>query len=351
MIAQADLPDNDEVSVFALGTMLLRNRRRIARWMAIGAVLAALSVINAAKVYKASASFMPQGTDASRSMMGGLAGQLGITIPGAGSTNSADFYSKLLRSPVLLREIVRDSFTVGGEKQAFLDLFEVAPESGPQHREEAAVRQLQNLINISVDKTTHIVEFSVVTPWPSVSLAIAHALVNGVNEFNQRSQQGQAAAERKFLEGRLEIANRELRAAEDRLQRFLSSNRQFGSPQLGFERERLEREVELRQQVVIALTESYEEAQLREVRDTPLITVIEPPTVPATPEPRGRVRRVIIGLVAGGLFGALLGFFGFVAAKGRRQGSAEVDEFFSTLGSIKGGVIGRLPWSRKKTKV
>lgn len=354
MIAQAELQDGDEVSLFALGTMLLRNRWRIVRWMLVGGLLAAASVASKPKLYKATGSFIPQGSDGSRSVLTGLAGQLGVSIPGAGSPNSADFYSKLLRSPVLLREIARDTFLVaeqGGKPIAFLDLFQIDPQSSPKLREELAVRQLRSMVNTSVDKTTNIIEFSLATQWPSVSLAIANELVNSVNEFNQRSQQTQAAAERKFLEARLDVANTELRAAEDRLQRFLSGNRQYGSPQLAFERDRLEREVALRQQVVAALTQSYEEAQLREVRDTPLITVIEPPSVPALPEPRGRVRRVALGLFGGALFGVLLAFLGFVAARRRRQGSPEVDEFFSTLGSIKGGLVGRLPWPAKKTAV
>lgn len=353
MIAGAELQNGDDVSIFTFGTMVLRNRWRIARWMLIGAVLAGLSVATKPKLYKSSASFMPQGTDPNRTMLSGLAGQLGVSVPAAATTNSSDFYSKLLRSPALLREIARDTFVIveGGRRALpFVELFDIPP-GNPPYREQLAVRQLQSMVQTSVDKTTGIVEFSLATRWPEVSQAIATSLLNGVNEFNQRSRQAQAAAERHFLQGRLDIANAELRRAEDRLQRFLSANRMIASPQLSFERERLEREVEMRQQVVLALTESYEDAQLREVRNTPLITPIEPPTAPAWAEPRGRVMRVLLGVIAGGLVGVLLSFLAFVAARRRHQGSPEIDEFFSTLGSIKGGLIRRLPWSGKKTAV
>lgn len=345
MIADAELHNSDEVSLFTLGTLLLRNRWRIARWMVIGAVLAAISVASKPKVYKASASFVPQGSDASRNVLSGLAGQFGMTIPGAASTNSSDFYSKLLRSPALLREVVRDTFQVveeGGRAVPFIELFQIAPGS-PKLREELAVRQLKSMVNTSVDKTTGIVEYSIATRWPSISLALATSLLNSLNEFNLRSRQTQAASERDFLERRLDVANAELLTAEGRLQRFLTSNRQFASPQLQFQRERLEREVLLRQQVVGALTQSYEEAALREVRDTPLLTPIEAPTVPALPEPRGRVRRVILGAFAGGLIAVLLSFLGFVTQRRKRQGSPEADEFFSTLGGIKGKLLNRWP--------
>ena len=345
MIADAELYNSDDVSLFALGTMLLRNRWRIARWMLLGAVLAAISVANKPKLYKATASFVPQGADASRNMLSGLAGQFGMTIPGAATTNSSDFYSKLLRSPALLREVVTDTLRVmeeGGRAVSFIELFQIEPGSA-KLREELAIRQLRSMVNTSVDKTTGIVEYSLATKWPSVSLALSASLLNSLNEFNLRSRQTQAAAERQFLERRLDIANAELLSAEGKLQQFLSANRQFASPQLQFQRERLEREVMLRQQVVGALTESYEEAALREVRDTPLLTPIEAPTVPALPEPRGRVRRVILGAIGGALVGVLLSFLAFLAQRRKRQGNPEADEFFSTLGGIKGKFMNRWP--------
>ena len=61
-----------------------------------------------------------------------------------------------------------------------------------------------------------------------------------VSEFNLEKRQSQAAAERKFTEERSEQARTELLDAENRLQRFLQRNRDFGNdPSLTFERDRL----------------------------------------------------------------------------------------------------------------
>lgn len=88
-------------------------------------------------------------------------------------------------------------------------------------REEQGVTLLKEIATASVVQTTGVVELSAATQWQSVSLSIAAELVNGVNEFNRRTMQGQAVAERRFVEQRLEVASAELRETEDRLQRFL----------------------------------------------------------------------------------------------------------------------------------
>jgi uncharacterized protein involved in exopolysaccharide biosynthesis len=345
--------DRDEVSLFSLGTILLRNRWRIVRWMVAGGTLAALAAFTKPALYVASTSFIPEGSDPNRSGLASVAGQFGIALPGGNQSQSPDFYARLLTSRVLLTPIVRDTFMVreaGGRRISFLDLFDISP--GPtRRREEQAVKQLMGSVKTSVAKSTGVVELSVATRWPTVSLAIATALVNGVNDFNQRTRQGQAAAERRFVEGRLDLARGDLRAAEDRLEDFLRTNRQFASsPDLTFQRDRLQRDVTLKQQVFTSLTQSYEEVRIREVRDTPVITVIEPPSVPTLPQSRGRLVTLLIGIVLGGFIGAIIAFVSETIARRREEGDPQANEFVGTLGDMKGAVVGRLRRVRERIR-
>jgi uncharacterized protein involved in exopolysaccharide biosynthesis len=349
-MAEAASRNADEISLFALGTILLRNRMRIARWAIIGGVVAALSVLGKPRLYQASASFVTQGSDEGRSALIGLAGQVGIQVPTGNQSQSPGFYAKLITSPVLLRRIAHDTVVVremGGKRIALLDLFEIPP-GDPAQREEQAVASLGDLVSSSIDRTTGMVTLEVVTKWPSVSLAIATALLNGINDFNLRTRQSQGAEERKFVEGRLAAARGELRQAEDRLEQFLRTNRQLtglpeirsqNPPQLKLEQERLQRDVALQVQVVTALTQSYEEARIREVRDTPVITVVESPTVPFAAKPRGRIKRGLLGLVGGAFFGMLLAFLTEITARRRQKGDSEVNEFVSAMGEVRGEML------------
>lgn len=345
--------DSEDLSLLALGTALLRNRWRMARWMVLGAVVAAAIVWRKQPMYTASSSFLPQGTDASRQGLANLAGQFGVALPVSSSASlSPDFYVQILRSRVLLGGLTRDTFTVDemqGKRVAFADLFGAPPGSAAV-REESGVEKLREMASASVQKSTGIVDVTVTTQWPSVSLAITRALVDGVNDFNQRSRQSQASAERKFVEGLLSDATTELHAAEQRLKEFMVNNRVIDrAPELLMESQRLQRDIQIRQQVYTALRTTYEDARIREVRDTPVITVVEPPTARTAPDPRGRLKTVFMGLLFGGGIGALLVLLSNALAPtgSPADGTPERNDFVAALADVRADLRSPLRWLRK----
>jgi uncharacterized protein involved in exopolysaccharide biosynthesis len=320
--------------------------------MLIGAVITVLPVMFDPPVYQASASFAAQGAEAGRSGLASLAGQFGVSLPTSNQSQSPEFYLKLLKSRVLLSAVARDSFAVDskGKRVPFLDLFRVKGDS-PQRREEEGVKLLMQIVTAGVDKPTGVVDLAVSTRWPNVSLGIVSALVGGVNTFNQRTRQSQALAERKFVEGRLAIASSELRVAEDRLARFLAANRQYqNSPELTFEHERLQRAVMLQQQIFTSLNQSYEEVRIREVRDTPVITIVEVPSVRTMPQPRGRTKRALMGLLLGALAGALSIFLSQLIARRRALGDTEATDFVEALKETGGPLLRPFRRFRRNSK-
>jgi uncharacterized protein involved in exopolysaccharide biosynthesis len=314
-----------EISFSAILEVLLSAWRRIAICGVIGAVLFGAVAFLKPPMYAASASFVPQGSESAKSGLAGLAGQLGVTISPSNQALSPEFYRRLLQSRVLLEPIARDTIVVAemaNKKVPFFDLFKI-PAGPPARRTQLAVARLESIVAVSIEKSTGVVQLSAGTRWPSVSLAIVTALVNGVNNYNERMRQSQAAAERRFVEGRLNVAGADLRAAEDRLAEFVRGNRQFGgASELNFERDRLQRDVSLKQQVFTTLTEAYEDARVREVRDTPVITMFEPPEVPALPQPRHRAQSIIFGLLLGSIAGILYTFASVLFRRREEQDEA-----------------------------
>lgn len=268
---------------------------------------------------------------AARGGLAAVAGQFGIRVPTSGGTWGSPIYVELLRSRSLLEAIALDTVVVAeseGRRIAIIDLLEI---TAPSHalQVERTIRALGKIVAASDLKTLGAVKVAVTTPWPSVSLALAERLVHGVNKFNLETRKSQASAERKFVEARAQEAEGALQAAEDRLQAFLQRNRVIaGSPELGLNRDRLQRDVALRQEPYTTLLQSWDEARIREVRDTPVITMIENPSLPASGESRKSLQKAAIGGLIGVGLGVLIALLARGVAGARREPSEESKEFF-----------------------
>ena len=76
------------------------------------------------------------------------------------------------------------------------------------------------------------------------------------------------------------------------------------------------------------------------MRDTPVITVFEPPNAPSLPRPRGLLIGTILGFILGGLIGVLLSFTSGLLTRHRESGSTDAEEFANALREAKGQIFG-----------
>jgi uncharacterized protein involved in exopolysaccharide biosynthesis len=136
---------------------------------------------------------------------------------------------------------------------------------------------------------------------------VTHRFLTLADDFNLARRQSQAGAERRFVERRLEEVRDSLRDAEMRLQSFLQLNRDFRAPALELAHGRILRDVAREQQLVATLESAYEQARIEEIRDTPVLTVVETPDLPPRPDPRHLALKTVLGLLMGAGAGLLLG--------------------------------------------
>ena len=326
--------DEGDISLFALGSVVIRWRRLVILLALLGGLLGLTKALLSPRVYMSSATFIPQKSEGSMSGLALAASQFGIRVPSSGDAWGPPLYVELLRSQALLEPIALDTVVLaeeGGRRVALMDLLRIEGPV-PERRADLAVRALRVIVKANEIKTLGAVRVSVTTRWPSVSLMLAERLLHAVNQFNVETRKSQAAAERQFVEFQASEAERLLRAAEDRLQVFLQRNRAFtGSPELNFEHDRLEREVLLRQQVYTSLLQNFEEARMREVRDTPVITVLENPRLPIVGEARRSVARGVLGGLAGGVLGIVVALLVHGVRRARQEPGGAAHDFFQVL--------------------
>jgi uncharacterized protein involved in exopolysaccharide biosynthesis len=320
------MPPEADVSLFELVTPLVTRWRLIAATTLTCAVLVALILLFQRRTYTATTTFTPENSSSSgltSSLLGlaGLAGQLGLATPG-GSSVSPDFFVRLAHSDEVLRSTLLTEFADPDStsvKRPLLQLLDVKGRS-PEERIQRGVRGLRARTEASSDKQTGIVTLRVELHSAQLAADVAKVMVSLLNRFNLESRQSQSREQRRFSGERLAVAEQELRAAEQAQLAFLQRNRQYlDSPLLAFEYNRLNRQVQLRQEVYQTLTKAHEEARIAEVRDTPVLTVIDSAVAPVRPSGPRRVLGTLVALIFGGALGVLLAYLAAARARTRRS--------------------------------
>jgi uncharacterized protein involved in exopolysaccharide biosynthesis len=300
-----------EFSLLDLLAIVLRHRRLIAGITVAWVLVMVVPLLLRDRTYTARTAFVPQAGSGNAGKLAGLAAQFGVNVGGGGDdvTQSPEFYEDLVRSDFMLRRLVEGPYELGGgDSGSLLAILEV-DEEDPRLALDVGVAAFRPRLSIQTGLKTSIVQISVRLEDPVVARSVVQRALDLVTEFNLTTRQSQARQEHRFVEGRLEMVRNDLREAEDRLQGFLQRNRDYRfSPQLNFEHDRLEREVEVRQQVYTSLAQSVQQAQIDAVRNTPVISVVQPPMVPVRPDPRRLPVRGMLAIIVGMMIGIGIAF-------------------------------------------
>ena len=300
--------DHGPNSFRALVDMLRPHWRLVAVTTAAVLVVSVVATLVKERTYTATAAFMSQ----ARRQNGGLtslAAQLGVGVGDAGA-ESPQFYVDLVSRQSTLRALVDSSYP-GSSGKRYRNLVEYFGISASNYAvaRDRAVTKLRRRLDASANAKTGVITLTVTSPDPVMARALADRAIAVVNEFNLQRRKSQAAAERDFVEERLAQALAELHVAENRQEAFLQTNAVVTSPRLRLEADRLSQEVGTRRALYTTLSQSYEQARIDAVRDTPVITVIEAPVVPAEPDSRGLARAIIFALFGGMVLGIMFAYW------------------------------------------
>lgn len=307
-VPQAAFPQPELPQRPGVGTILRTLADLLDQWRLVFGLPLALAVLTAivslimTPYYRARASFIvDSGDNRMLAQAGGLAGlatQFGINV-GATGGESPSFYADLAKSEEVLLAVASAGYQVGGQPDSVAPLWTIyrlrSPDT-PRGR-ELVLKRLRHDVGTDVSLSTGLVALSVDAPDRALAAAVADTLLATLNRFNLERRQLRSRASRRFLESRVGEARQDLRGAEDSLRAFRERNRLYAqSEDLMLQDQRLQREVDLRQQIYVTLSTSYEQARIEEVRDTPTITTVDPPRVPYD---KVRPRRRVLVLGAG----------------------------------------------------
>jgi uncharacterized protein involved in exopolysaccharide biosynthesis len=288
--------DRDEISALKLAVPLVR------RWpavigvtLAVGAAGLVLAFAIPAR-YTARTTFTVEAPSSSLPMskalglprslpglgLGGQGSQLGAVLGSPRATPEPDYFTGLASSRSIKEGLLATRFAdVGSEVvpsadgRPLLELLRVRGNT-PAKRQDNGVRRLGRMLSWYIDRKSEIIAIDVTDRDPERAAAIANRLIALIDKHNVEHRRFRSRQQREQAERRLAEAQGELRAAEERLQVFLTRNKRFAdSPLLTFEHGRLQRTVQLKEDLVARLTDVYDEARIAEAGDIPAVSVID----------------------------------------------------------------------------
>lgn len=146
------------------------------------------------------------------------------------------------------------------------------------------------------------------------------------------------------MERRLEETEQDLHRSEEELKSFRDRNRRVElSPELQLQAGRFQREVTLQSELFVTLKKQYELAKIEEIKEIPVINVLDPAVAPLHKSKPRRKRSVvlsgIVGLLGGVGLAFLLEYFGNLAKDS--ESSGRLREIYE---SLKGQFRGIVTW-------
>jgi uncharacterized protein involved in exopolysaccharide biosynthesis len=292
--ATVTVADLDRYGFPALLAVLARRRRAIALVVAAAVAAGIVLCLVLPRQFRAETTILPSlrvASDSDAASVAALrsaAGAMGVSV-GVGAQDPSVLFPQVLRSRTLAERVLLREYPVrGGGTRRLLDALGKAG-SDSSLRLDAAVRRWRGrVLRLRLDAKSGVTAVSVELQDAALSAAVANACVEELDRFNREVKNAQAGKQVDFISNRLVEVEQQLAAAEDALKQFREQNRQLsGSPQLLLQEARLARDVQLNEQLFLTLKTQLEVARIEEVKNVPLVVVLDratPPVRPSSPQ-------------------------------------------------------------------
>lgn len=266
-------------------------RRGMAWIVGVITVLSVIVSLILPKYYRSTAILLPQMDQSQSSVFSNLAALAGAAV---GQAPPELLYPSIIESEQVLGRVVQTRYYSSeyADSVNLIRYWKFNDESAAKNFKDA-ILQLQNDLDISVDKRTNIVTLSLLMRDPILAADVLNTVISELDQFMRNKRINSATEQRRWIETRLTENKTELALAENRLKEFREKNRIIeSSPQLLLIESRLERDVMMNATIFTELTKQYEIARIEEVKNTPVINILDK-ALPATEKEKPK-RKIIV---------------------------------------------------------
>jgi len=288
----------NELELIEIFQLLWSKKRFISIFTGIITIIAIIYSLLATPLYKSHITIYPIGEDAGNSSMGqlqGLASTFGINM---GSANFTPFYiPDIVNSRRLKKQIINnmwetevfdnpvnlityweiDDTTGFSIIKIITGLFKSNEQSDPYYKyQEKAIKQLSEQLSVSIDDESGLITISLLMEEPQLSADIVNFVAEEVKLYISDEMFIQSSENRQFIESRVAVAKEELSNSEVKLTDFRKEHPlALDTPDLQLQRGRFMRDIEVNQEVFITLRQQYELAKIEELKEAPIINILD----------------------------------------------------------------------------
>lgn len=272
------------------------------------------------KQYSAEITLYPAKKDISKGLaqFQSLAVNLGMNTP----NNDQNFnISDVVKSRLIANKMVNNQWkTSNGQFINLIELWKLNKsrwyeiksknETNSPFIIEKAIKKFNKHVQVTEDRISGLIKITTTLQDPLVAANIANFIGSEVELYIQKENSAQSTREKLFIYDRLSIVKKELESSELRLKDFKERNRGFeDSPELFMTYSQLFREVEAKKEVYLTLQQQLELARIEEVKQTPILHILDHAVSPVSKSYPNRVMILITSFLIGLVYSSLTVIF------------------------------------------
>lgn len=340
----------DEIDLLSLLKIIWKNRIKIFVSLSIFFFFGVLvSLLQTSKEYKSVSTFLLKsgGSQSATGPMGGLAALAGVSLPSGGTTStteippslyptiisSIEFKKALINAPLKVagfnKEVTYAYYYENLIKPSRFDLFKLYTLGLPrllinrikntfylgrkdQNDKSASNKKIfydPNILSLSANETTHFARLnnqlkiesknglfilSFVMEDPFLAAQMAHFSLELLQKEVVAYKLANLREELRFTEILYEEKKQSFKQIQNELGDFRDRNQNVVASFVQNQFDRLQAEYNLRLNVVTQIANSLESTKIQIARNTPIFSILDPVTIPSSPNPQNRLSVIVI---------------------------------------------------------
>lgn len=318
----------DEIDIMEYVRKFIKEWKLVLKWCGIAAVIGVIAALSAVSTYTVTTKMSPESTKSGGGQLSSLASLAGINLGSMSSGSDAfspDLYPEIVSSVPFMTDLfyMPVEAEYKGEKiqcnyyeylmncgkapwysyvtslpgkalGAVFSIFQPKEEKEPKgfkklgevddakltEAQEKVIEGMRRRISVSTDKKTYVITLSVTDQNPDIAMKLSETIVENLRNFITSYRTEKARKDLEYYEQLYEESQADYFDAQQRYARYVDMNQGMVRQSVMTEQQRLQNEMNLKYNLYNSCAQQVQMAKAQVQRETPVCTILTPPTTP-----------------------------------------------------------------------